>query len=82
MSLLKELLSELITFFRINGLIEIIQSGNFRVLLSFEGFLALLSPITPFIVFFEFVFLHRHFLFEISFLLSFSLFILILWRFQ
>jgi len=66
MSLLKELLSELITFFRINGLIEIIQSGNFRVLLSFEGFLALLSPITPFIVFFEFVWLLIQYRFRAS----------------
>lgn len=66
MSLLKEFLSELITFLRINGLIDIVQSGNFRALLSFEGFLTFLSPITPFIIIFEFVWLLIQFRFRAS----------------
>jgi sterol desaturase/sphingolipid hydroxylase (fatty acid hydroxylase superfamily) len=66
MPLLKDLLSELITFFRINGLIDIIQSGNFRALLSFEGFLTFLSPITPFIIIFEFVWLLIQYRFRAS----------------
>jgi sterol desaturase/sphingolipid hydroxylase (fatty acid hydroxylase superfamily) len=66
MPLLKELLNELITFFRINGLIDIIQSGNFRALLSFEGFLTFLSPITPFIIIFEFAWLLVQYRFQAS----------------
>lgn len=53
MNLITDFLNELITFFRINGLLDIIHSGNYHALLTFEGFLTFISPITPIIIVFE-----------------------------
>jgi len=53
MSIITDFLSELTIFFRINGLYDIIHTGNYRVLLTFGGFLAAISPITPIIIVFE-----------------------------
>lgn len=57
MNIITDFLNELITFFRINGLLEIIKTGSYRSLLTFEGFLAFISPITPFIIVFELLWL-------------------------
>ncbi|MDZ7934819.1 MAG: sterol desaturase family protein [Emticicia sp.] len=57
MNIFTEFFNEIIVFFRIEGLLNVIKSGNFRVLLTFEGFLAFISPITPFVIFFEFLWL-------------------------
>jgi len=57
MNIITDFLNELVTFLRINSLIDIVHSGNFRTLLTFEGFLAFISPITPFIIVFEFLWL-------------------------
>lgn len=53
MSFLNDIINELIIFFRIGGLIDIVHAGNYRALLTIDGFLAVLSPITPFIILFE-----------------------------
>lgn len=53
MNIITDFINELITFFRINGLLEIIKTGNYRALLTFEGFLTFISPITPIIIVFE-----------------------------
>lgn len=61
MNIITDFLNELITFFRINGLLDIIHSGNYRALLTFEGFLTFISPITPIIIVFEVLWsLFRH----------------------
>ncbi|AFK03453.1 fatty acid hydroxylase [Emticicia oligotrophica DSM 17448] len=57
MSIIKDLISELLIFFRINGLVDIIHSGNYHALLTFEGFLTFISPITPLIIIFEILWL-------------------------
>lgn len=61
MNIITDFLNELLIFFRINGLLDIIHSGNFHALLTFEGFLTFISPITPFIIVFEVLWsLFRH----------------------
>jgi sterol desaturase/sphingolipid hydroxylase (fatty acid hydroxylase superfamily) len=57
MSFLNDIVSELIVFFRIGGLFDILHSGNYRAFLTMDGFLSVLSPITPFIIVFEVVWL-------------------------
>ncbi|MFN3488610.1 MAG: sterol desaturase family protein [Emticicia sp.] len=61
MNIITDFLNELITFFRVNGLLDIIHSRNYRALLTFEGFLTFISPITPIIIVFEVLWsLFRH----------------------
>lgn len=53
----KDFVNELIVFFRIGGLLDILHSGNYRTFLTVDGFLSVLSPITPFIIIFELIWL-------------------------
>lgn len=57
MLFLKDFINELIVFFRVGGLISILQSGNFRILLTIDGLLSFLSPLAPLIVIIEVVWL-------------------------
>jgi sterol desaturase/sphingolipid hydroxylase (fatty acid hydroxylase superfamily) len=57
MPFFQEIINELIIFFRIGGLLDIIHSGDYRALLTINGFLAVLSPITPFIIILELLWL-------------------------
>jgi sterol desaturase/sphingolipid hydroxylase (fatty acid hydroxylase superfamily) len=50
---LLKFLNEFIDFFRIGGLVGIVKSHNYRAVLTFEGFLAVLSPMAPFLIMFE-----------------------------
>jgi sterol desaturase/sphingolipid hydroxylase (fatty acid hydroxylase superfamily) len=57
MPFFQDIINELIVFFRIGGLLDLIHSGNYRALLTINGFLAVLSPIAPFIIIFELLWL-------------------------
>jgi sterol desaturase/sphingolipid hydroxylase (fatty acid hydroxylase superfamily) len=57
MPFFSDIFNELIIFFRIGGLLDIIQSGNYKAILTIDGFLAFISPITPFIIVFEILWL-------------------------
>ena len=50
---LDTLYSEFVGFFHINEIILILQSGNYASLLTFEGILAMINPILPFILVIE-----------------------------
>ena len=53
MEFLNKVLNEIIDFFRIGGLLSIIHSGHYEILLTLEGFLSFLSPIAPLLIIFE-----------------------------
>jgi sterol desaturase/sphingolipid hydroxylase (fatty acid hydroxylase superfamily) len=53
MPLFKDLINEFIIFFRVGGLIDIFQSGNYKIFLTIDGFLSVLSPLAPLIVIIE-----------------------------
>ena len=53
MPFFRDIINELIVFFRVGGLVDIFHSGNFRTLLTIDGFLNVLSPLAPLIVIFE-----------------------------
>lgn len=53
MPFLKDIINELIIFFRVGGLIDVFQSGNYRIFLTIDGFLSVLSPLAPLIVIIE-----------------------------
>ncbi len=57
MEFLTKVLNEIIDFFRIGGLLSIIRTGHFEVLLTLEGFLSFLSPIAPLLIIIEIVWL-------------------------
>ncbi len=51
--LLTKFFEEIVSFFRIGGLINIVQTHNFRAFLTVDGFLTVLSPMAPVIILFE-----------------------------
>ena len=64
MNYLIELLKdELLNFFSINGLIDLIQSGDYSSLRTWKGITTALSPLIPFIVILEMImaFAHKNF---------------------
>ncbi|WP_337042774.1 sterol desaturase family protein [Emticicia sp. 17c] len=54
---LSKALKEIIDFFRIGGLLDIIHSGNYRILLTLEGFLSFLAPLAPLLILLEVIWL-------------------------
>jgi len=57
MEFLSKVLNEIIDFFRIGGLLSIIHSGHYEILLTLEGFLSFLSPIAPILIILEIIWL-------------------------
>lgn len=57
MSVLYDILHELLVFFRIEGLISIIKSGNLGSLKTIDGILAVLAPLAPLLIFAEILWL-------------------------
>ena len=53
MSLLKSLWSEIVGFFGVNQFIELIQQKDYSLFLTYEGIVALIVPIIPFLIFLE-----------------------------
>ncbi len=57
MSVLYNILHELLVFFRIEGLISIIKSGNLGSLKTIDGILAVLAPLAALLIFAEILWL-------------------------
>ncbi|MGA1546876.1 MAG: sterol desaturase family protein [Flavobacteriaceae bacterium] len=53
MSLLKSLWSEIVGFFGVNQFIELIQQKDYSLFLTYDGIVALIVPIIPFLIFLE-----------------------------
>jgi sterol desaturase/sphingolipid hydroxylase (fatty acid hydroxylase superfamily) len=62
--LIRDAWHEILVFFRIEGLINILQEGNYRALATIDGFLAFISPLAPIIIFFEILWLFSFHKFE------------------
>jgi len=55
MSILKSLWNEIVGFFGINQFIELIQQNDYSLFLTYEGIVALVVPIIPFLIFLELI---------------------------
>lgn len=53
MSVLKSLWNEIVGFFGVNQFIELIQQKDYSLFLTYEGIVALIVPIIPFLIFLE-----------------------------
>jgi len=53
MSVLKSLWNEIVGFFGVNQFIELIQQKDYSIFLTYEGIVALIVPIIPFLIFLE-----------------------------
>jgi sterol desaturase/sphingolipid hydroxylase (fatty acid hydroxylase superfamily) len=53
MPFFRDIFNELVIFFRVGGLLDVLQSGNYRAFLTIDGLLAILSPLAPIIIIFE-----------------------------
>ncbi len=51
MSVLKSLWNEIVGFFGVNQFIELIQQKDYSLFLTYEGIVALIVPIIPFLIF-------------------------------
>jgi len=58
--LLELLKNEILGFFSVNGLIDLIKSGNYSSLRTWEGITTALSPLIPFIVVLEMIMALAH----------------------
>jgi sterol desaturase/sphingolipid hydroxylase (fatty acid hydroxylase superfamily) len=55
MEILIKLLTEIKNFFSINSVLEIIKSGNYDVLLTYEGIKSVISPLIPILIILELI---------------------------
>lgn len=55
MELIESILKQIWGFFSLDGLIELIQSGNYQSLLTYEGMRVAIAPLLPFILIIELI---------------------------
>jgi sterol desaturase/sphingolipid hydroxylase (fatty acid hydroxylase superfamily) len=55
MNTIKIILNEIWGFFSLEGLLTIIKNGNYKALLTYDGFTAFIAPILPFILVLELI---------------------------
>ena len=53
MEIFERILNEFVDFFRVGGILEAVKTGNYRFFLTLEGFIWLLAPLAPLIIFGE-----------------------------